>query len=136
MTNTNRLASLKRALKYGAIIPTATACIVLSSSVIVPTAFAGNVPVTPSRERILTALRLMSSSYTEYLCSKEIIRKESNFRTDARNGSHYGLAQGRSPYLRTATYTQQLHWYIKYIQSRYDGDSCKALAHHVKHNWY
>ena len=135
MTNTNRLASLKRTLKNGAIITTATACIIGISPVIVSPAFAGEVPLTPSRERILTALRLMSNDYTEYLCSKEIIRKESNFRTDARNGSHYGLAQGRSPYLRTATYPQQLHWYIKYIRARY-GDGCKALSHHVKHNWY
>ena len=114
---------------------TAISFIVLSSAVITPTAFAGTTEAKPSRERILTALRLMSNDYTEYLCSKEIIRKESNFRTDARNGSHYGLAQGRSRYLATATYTQQLHWYIKYIRARY-GDGCVALEHHKIHNWY
>lgn len=116
-------------------LTTAISFIVLVSAVITPTAFAGTKEAKPSRERILTALRLMSNDYREYLCSKEIIRKESNFRTDARNGSHYGLAQGRSRYLATATYTQQLHWYIKYIRSRY-GDGCVALKHHVKHNWY
>ena len=116
-------------------LTTAISFIVLVSAVITPTAFAGTKEAKPSRERILTALRLMSNNYTEYLCSKEIIRKESNFRTDARNGSHYGLAQGRSRYLATATYTQQLHWYIKYIRARY-GDGCVALKHHVKHNWY
>jgi hypothetical protein len=114
---------------------TATACVLLSSAVSVSTAYGSNEGAKPSRTQILNALRLMSSSYTEYLCNKEIIRKESNFRTDARNGSHYGLAQGRSPYLRTATYTQQLHWYIKYIRARY-GEGCKALKHHKKHNWY
>ena len=133
MTNTNRLASIKRASKNGAIITTATALIL--ACVMPSTASAGTHRDQPSRERILTALRLMSYNYTEYLCSKEIIRKESNFRTDARNGSHYGLAQGRSPYLLTATYTQQLHWYIKYIRARY-GDGCIALKHHKKHNWY
>ncbi len=116
-------------------LTTAISFIVLVSAVITPTAFAGTKEAKPSRERILTALRLMSNDYREYLCSKEIIRKESNFRTDARNGSHYGLAQGRSRYLATATYTQQLHWYIKYIRARY-GDGCVALKHHVKHNWY
>jgi len=134
MTNTNRLASTKRTLKHGAIITTATACILMGSAV-GASGNAGDVGAKPTRQQILTALRLMSNDYTEYLCSKEIIRKESNFRTDARNGSHYGLAQGRSPYLRTATYPQQLHWYIKYIRARY-GDGCKALSHHVKHNWY
>lgn len=116
-------------------LTTAISFIVLVSAVITPTAFAGTKEAKPSRERILTALRLMSNDYREYLCSKEIIRKESNFRTDARNGSHYGLAQGRSRYLATATYTQQLHWYIKYIRARY-GDGCVALEHHKIHNWY
>jgi len=134
MTNTDRLASTKRTLKYGAIITTATASILMLTAV-GASGNAGDVGAKPTRQQILTALRLMSNDYTEYLCSKEIIRKESNFRTDARNGSHYGLAQGRSPYLRTATYPQQLHWYIKYIRARY-GDGCKALSHHVKHNWY
>ena len=116
-------------------LTTATACVLISSAVGVSTAYAAKENAKPSRTQILNALRLMSSSYTEYLCNKEIIRKESNFRTDARNGSHYGLAQGRSEYLRTATYTQQLAWFMRYIRSQY-GDGCKALEHHRKHNWY
>lgn len=134
MINTNRLTRKERAAKQGAIITTATV-LVLGLSAVAASGNAGDVGAKPTRQQILTALRLMSESYSEYLCSKEIIRKESNFRTDARNGSHYGLAQGRSPYLATATYTQQLHWYIKYIRARY-GDGCDALKHHVKHNWY
>lgn len=115
-------------------LTTAISFTCLISSVITP-AHGSTVGDKPTRTQILTALRLMSYDYREYLCSKEIIRKESNFRTDARNGSHYGLAQGRSRYLATATYTQQLHWYIKYIRARY-GDGCDALKHHKKHNWY
>ena len=134
MTNTNRLAQKEPTLIKGAIITTATAFILISS-LLPSTASAGEGSAHPSRERILTALRLMSNDYQEYLCNKEIIRKESNFRTDARNGSHYGLAQGRSRYLATATYTQQLHWYIKYIRAKY-GDGCEALKHHQKKNWY
>lgn len=135
MTNTNRLAQKEPALIKGAIITTATAFILICS-VLPSTASAGEGSAHPSRERILTALRLMSNDYQQYLCHKYIIKKESNFRTDARNGSHYGLPQGRTQYLRTATYTQQLAWYMRYIQSRYDGDGCKAKAHHLKHNWY
>jgi hypothetical protein len=116
-------------------LTTAISIALLSSAVITPNAHAVDAREKPTRSQVLTALRLMSLNYTEYLCSKEIIRKESNFRTDARNGSHYGLAQGRSRYLATATYTQQLHWYIKYIRARY-GDGCVALKHHEKHNWY
>ena len=134
--NTNRLTQKERALIKGAITSTATAFILIISSLLPSAASAGEGVAQPSRERILTALRLMSNDYQQYLCHKYIIKKESNYRTDARNGSHYGLAQGRSEYLRTATYTQQLAWYMKYIQSRYDGDGCKAKAHHIKHNWY
>lgn len=133
--NTNRLTQKEPALIQGAITSTATAFIVLIGTLVPSAANAGNHRTEPSRERILTALRLMSSNYSEYLCNKEIIRKESNFNINAKNGSHYGLAQGRSPYLSTATYTQQLHWYIRYIRAKY-GDGCVALKHHKKNNWY
>ena len=116
-------------------LTTAISFIVMSSSLVPSEAFAGAVPVTPTREHILTALRLMSHSYSEYLCAKEIIRKESNLRPDARNGSHYGLAQGRSRYLATATYTQQLAWFYRYTRAR-DGDACEALEHHKRKNFY
>lgn len=116
-------------------LTTAISFIVLIGTVITPNAYGADVRTEPSRIQILTALRLMSHSYTEYLCAKEIIRKESNFRTDARNGSHYGLAQGRSRYLATATYTQQLAWFYRYTRSRY-GEACKALKFHQKNNYY
>lgn len=115
---------------------TAISFTVLVTGVITPTAFAGTTEAKPSRERILTALRLMSPNYQQYLCNAYVIKKESNYRTDARNGSHYGLPQGRTRYLATATYTQQLAWYMRYIGARYSGDGCKAKKHHLKHNWY
>lgn len=133
MTNTNRLASLKRALKNGAIITTATIC--LSGSVVAANAKPMDVGAKPTRSEILNVLRLMSNNHREYLCNKEIMRKESNYNPSAKNGSHYGLYQGRSQYLITATIEQQIQWYIKYIRSRY-GDGCVALKHHKKHNWY
>lgn len=135
MTNTNRLALIQRAAKQGAIITTATA-LILGLSAVAASGNAGDVGAKPTRQQILTALRLMSDSYREYLCNAYIIKKESNYNINAKNGSHYGLPQGRTQYLRTATYTQQLHWYMKYIQARYSGDGCKAKAHHLKHNWY
>lgn len=137
MTNTDRLALTiltKRALIHGAIITTATALVLIASAV-VASGKPADVGAKPTRQEILTQLRLMSLDHREYLCNKEIIRKESNYNSNAKNGSHYGLAQGRSPYLATATIEEQLQWYIKYIRSRY-GDGCQALSHHVKHNWY
>ncbi len=134
MTNTDRLSSLKRTLKNGAIITTATASILMLTAVV-----AGGKPADvgakPTKQEILTLLRQMSVSSKEFKCNKEIMRKESNYNPSAKNGSHYGLYQGRSPYLATATIDEQINWYIQYIRARY-GDGCRALAHHVKHNWY
>ena len=135
MINTNRLTSFTRTLKNGAIITTATACLLLVTAV-VASGKPADVGAKPTKQEILTLLRQMSSSNKEFQCSKEIMRKESNYNPSAKNGSHYGLFQGRSPYLATATIKEQIQWFNRYIQSSYDGDSCKALAHHVKHNWY
>ena len=133
--NTNRLTQKEPALIQGAITSTATAFLVLIGTLVPSTASAGDHRTEPSRERILSALRLMSSNYSEYLCAKEIIRKESNYNINAKNGSHYGLAQGRSPYLATATYTQQLAWFYRYTRARY-GDACRALKHHNLKGYY
>ncbi len=64
-----------------------------------------------------------------------IIMKESNGNPKAVNGSHYGLAQGRSKYLRTATVAQQINWFKEYVQKRY-GTCTLARRHHERHNWY
>ena len=135
MINTNRLTSHKRTLKNGAIITTATALILMGTAV-VASGKPADVGAKPTKQEILTLLRQMSANGKEFQCNKEIMRKESNYNPSAKNGSHYGLYQGRSPYLATATIKEQIQWFNRYIQSRYDGDSCKALAHHVKHNWY
>jgi len=134
MINTNRLTSHKRTLKHGAIITTATALILMGTAV-VASGKPADVGAKPTKQEILTLLRQMSVSSKEFQCNKEIMRKESNYNPSAKNGSHYGLYQGRSPYLATATIHEQINWYIQYIRARY-GDGCKALAHHVKHNWY
>lgn len=134
MTNTDRLALTKRALKHGAIITTATVLFV-NLLAVGASGKPADVGAKPTKRQILTVLRLMSSNSREYQCNKEIIRKESNYNPSAKNGSHYGLPQGRTRWLHTATVEEQLHWYMKYIRARY-GDGCVALAHHLKHNWY
>ena len=66
----------------------------------------------------------------------EIIRLESNGNYRAKTGSHYGLVQGRSEYLKTATPVEQIDWFVKYLEHRYSG-SCKvALTHHRARGWY
>ena len=132
--NTNRLTQKEPALMRGAIISTATAFVIMLTAV-VASGKPADVGAKPTKQEILTLLRLMSSNHKEYLCNKEIMRKESNYNPSAKNGSHYGLYQGRSQYLITATIEEQIQWYIKYIRSRY-GDGCRALKHHRLHNWY
>lgn len=134
MTNTDRLALTKRALKHGAIITTATVLFV-NLLAVGASGKPADVGAKPTKQQIMHVLRLMSLDHKEFTCNAKIIQKESNYNTSAKNGSHYGLPQGRTQWLLTATYQEQLQWFIKYIRSRY-GDGCVALAHHLKHNWY
>ena len=62
--------------------------------------------------------------------------KESAWNPDAVNGSHYGIPQGRSIYLKTATIEQQIKWGLKYLHNRYDYDICKGWQHWKDYNWH
>jgi hypothetical protein len=62
--------------------------------------------------------------------------KESAWNPAAKNGSHYGIPQGRSIYLKTATIEQQIKWGLKYIHNRYEYDTCKAWQHWKDYNWH
>ena len=61
--------------------------------------------------------------------------KESNWNIRAHNGSHWGLCQGRSTYMKSADYKQQVQWCIKYARHRY-GSIALALEHWRKHKWH
>lgn len=77
----------------------------------------------------------ITRDYKEYKCVKRLIFKESSNNPKAVNGSHYGLAQGRTRYLATASPTAQITWMMKYIRARYD-DGCSALRHSNQKGWY
>jgi len=77
----------------------------------------------------------ITKDYKEYKCVKDLIFKESSNNPNARTGSHYGLPQGRTRYLATASPTAQITWMMKYIRIRYD-DGCAALRHHNTKGWY
>ena len=68
-------------------------------------------------------------------CLVELYMAESRFDPKARNGSHYGIPQGRSKYLATTTGTKQIDWGIKYNLNRY-GSMCKALEHYKIKGWH
>ena len=68
-------------------------------------------------------------------CLGKLYGKESAWNPDAVNGSHYGIPQGRSEYLKTATAEEQVMWGLKYIDNRY-GSPCAAWAFFQKNNYH
>ena len=70
-----------------------------------------------------------------FYCLDELNYKESRWNPKAKNGSHYGIPQGRSKWLSTVDGYKQIDWQLKYIKQRYD-NPCNALAHHKIKGWY
>jgi len=70
-------------------------------------------------------------------CHHEIVYRESRWDPKAKNGSHYGLYQGRSNSLKNASTVKQWWWFWHYVTHRYgvteydEPNYCKAL-HHLK----
>jgi hypothetical protein len=71
----------------------------------------------------------------EFYCLDELYYKESRWNPKAKNGSHYGIPQGRSKYLQRADGFKQVEWGIKYNFNRY-GSMCKALDHWKLKGWH
>jgi len=75
------------------------------------------------------------NDFTEAYCLIELYTAESRLNPTARNGSHYGIPQGRSKYLATVGGTKQIDWGIKYNLNRY-GSMCNALDHYKRKGWH
>ena len=71
----------------------------------------------------------------EFDCLDYLYFKESRWNPQARNGSHYGIPQGRSKWLSTVNGYKQVEWGIKYNNVRY-GSMCKALEHYKIKGWH
>ena len=75
------------------------------------------------------------------LCHHEIVYRESRWDPRAKNGSHYGLYQGKSKSLKNASTIKQWWWYWHYVAHRYgwteydEPDYCKALHHLRVKGW-
>jgi hypothetical protein len=83
------------------------------------------------KQYILITLNDLDETY----CLVELYHHESRFNPKARNGSHFGIPQGKSKYLATVDGTKQIDWGIKYINNRY-GSMCKALHHFKIKGWH
>ena len=81
------------------------------------------------------ALHSLGYNYKEFKCLDKLYTKESNWRPEAKNGSHYGIPQGRSQYLARVDGYKQIQWGLKYIGHRY-GEPCIALDHWKAKGWH
>lgn len=90
----------------------------------------------PDAVRKQTHLAATSRGYTnrEWQCLDLIIKRESHYRHNAVNGSHYGIGQLRGMKHGTG-YKHQIKRVLDYIQHRYN-TACNAYQHHIKHGWY
>ena len=71
----------------------------------------------------------------EFDCLDQLYIAESQWNPKARNGSHYGIPQGRSKHLATANPYAQIRWGIKYNVNRY-GSMCAAYEHWILKGWH
>ena len=103
-----------------------------------------NAPSTQgSIDHIQSVKQLASIQLTDkqYHCHNSIIYRESRFKANAVNGSHYGYYQGRSRVLLGAPADYQFYWYWSYVSHRYgitqydEPDMCKALHHLRVKGW-
>jgi hypothetical protein len=83
------------------------------------------------RQYILITLNNIDETH----CLIDLYTAESRLNPKARNGSHYGIPQGRSKYLATVSGTKQIDWGIKYNLNRY-GSMCKAYEHYKAKGWH
>ena len=81
------------------------------------------------------ALHLLDYDYEQYSCLSKLYGKESAWNPKARNGSHYGIPQGRSEWLKDQDGWTQVRWGLSYIEHRYS-NPCKALDHWKAKNWH
>ena len=77
----------------------------------------------------------------QYNCHNEIVYRESRWKIDAVNGSHYGYYQIRSKSVQNKPYDYQFYIYWYYVFSRYgyteydEPNYCLALKHLKTKGW-
>ena len=91
------------------------------------------------------SLYLLDFNYKEYKCLTILWGKESAWNPLAVNGSHYGIPQGKSEWLKDANPLEQIDWGLRYIGHRYgytmthegkQPNTCAALDHWKRKGWH
>ncbi len=85
------------------------------------------------------ALKLYAHSQivndSQYQCFYKLITKESNWRVNAKNGSHYGIGQMRNIKYKHLDGFQQVNWSKRYMENRY-GSMCNAWRFFLKNGFH
>jgi hypothetical protein len=78
----------------------------------------------------------LNHDFKEFYCLDELWYRESRWDHKAKNkrSSAYGIPQLLK--LKETDPFKQIDKGLKYIDHRYDGCACKALAHHKAKGWY
>ncbi len=85
----------------------------------------------------LKALANYQLTFKQLSCHNQIVFRESSWKIDAVNGSHYGYYQMRNKHVKGKPYDYQFYMYWHYVAKRYgitkydEPNYCKAL-HHLK----
>jgi len=79
----------------------------------------------------------------EASCLSKLIGKESAWNPKAVGNLKsptksyvYGLLQLKNPIVKDKSPIEQIHYGLKYIDHRYDGDTCKAWSHWKQRGWH
>ena len=81
------------------------------------------------------ALISLDYNLEQYKCLTVLYGKESAWNPKAVNGSHYGIPQGNSEWLKDQDGWTQVVWGLKYIGNRYS-EPCVALQHFKIKGWH
>ena len=92
-------------------------------------------PVEAKRLTIKEYAAVLVDDKYQMSCLSKLYGKESAWNWKANSGSHWGIPQGRSEYLKDATAEEQVMWGLKYIDNRY-GSPCKAWEFFQKNNYH
>jgi hypothetical protein len=80
-------------------------------------------------------------TFKQLSCHNQIVFRESRWKIDAVNGSHYGYYQMRNKHMKGKPYDYQFYMYWYYVANRYgitkydEPEYCKALDHLVRKGW-
>jgi hypothetical protein len=132
--------NLLECLKHSAQAAARIACVLVSVLGILLFSTAEAAAPTLARQTIITEYTPQmyakaQLTKTEYKCLWQLYYYESRWNSKARNGSMYGIPQGNSIYLKTASPIAQVKWGIKYNYNRHK-TMCNALKHFNDKGWH